>query len=349
MSMKRIMAAAMAGLMCASILAGCGGSKTSAGTAANGGSAASVKETKGELTYILATRSEFQTSLSDAMIAAGTELGYDITIQNGDSDVAKQLQYVETCRNAGQKAVMIQMVDADTAQTLVDAAGDMNVVFVNCPPSDMSVCAADNVAYVGSDEDEAGKMQGEFLANYFKAKGQTDVKYIMLQGQLGYVATLKRTAGAIKAMNDNGLNATEATAPLVCDFDRPTAQENVAPLMSSGLDFDCIIANNDAMALGAIEAAKAANKPLDFPVCGIDCTADGGQAIVNGTMAMTVFQNPVGQGKGALVAALNLIEGNAINTGMEEFSLDDSGEDWSEHVMWIPFEPVTADNVADYM
>lgn len=345
MKLKKAMALMLAGILSAGMLAGCGGANDSA----ESGSAASDTKDMQELTYILATRSEFQTSLSDAMIAAGEELGYDITIQNGDSDVAKQLQYIETCANAGQKAVMVQMVDADTAQTLIDAAGDMKIVFVNCPPNDMSVLAAENAAYVGSDENTAGYMQGEYLAEYFKAKGQTDVKYIMLQGQLGYVATLKRTSGAIDAMKDNGINAVEATAPLVCDFDRPTAQENVAPLLSSGLEYDCIIANNDAMALGAAEAAMAAGIDIDFPICGVDCTVDGAQAVVDGTMAMTVFQNPVGQGRGALVAAINLINGDPINTGMEEYDLDATGEDWSDSVMWIPFEKVTADNVKDYM
>ena len=343
MKFKRTMAMVLAGMMSVGMLAGCGGS----GSGENGSAASSSNSDK-HLTYILATRSEFQTSLSDAMMAAAEELGYSVTVQNGDSDVAKQLQYVETCRNAGEKAVLVQPVDAETCDTLVEAAGDMKIVFVNCPPNDMEVCAADNVAYVGSDEETAGRMQGEYLANYFKEQGKTSIKYIMLQGQLGYVATLKRTDGAIAAMEEAGLTVEPTTAHMVCDFDRPTAQENVAPVLSSGAEWDCIIANNDAMALGAVEACKAASIDIDFPICGIDCTADGAQAIVDGDLAMAVFQNPVGQGKGALMAAINMINGDPINKGVEEYELDSTGADWSDHVMWIPFESVTKDNVADY-
>ena len=342
MRKKKAMALVLAGVLCTSALAGCGSSSDNSDSAASTGS-------KKQLTYILATRSEFQTSLSNAMIAEAEKHGYQITVQNGDNDAAKQLQYVETCHNAGDKAVMVQPVDADAAQSLIDAAGDMNIIFVNCPPTNMEVLRADNVAYVGSDENTSGYMQGEYLAEYFKSKGKKSISYIMLQGQLGYVATSKRTEGAIKALEDHGIEAKEASAPLVCDFDRPTAQENIAPILVSGATYDCIIANNDAMALGAVEACKAADIPIDFPIVGIDCTADGAQAIETGDMAMTVFQDPVGQGAGAFIAALNMIDGKPINTGMEQYKLDDSGTDYSDSIMWIPFETVTSDNVADYM
>ncbi|MGM9617358.1 sugar ABC transporter substrate-binding protein [Butyricicoccus sp.] len=343
MKMKRTVAAAMAAVMCAGLLAGCGSGSSDSGSAASNSS--NLKE----VNYILATRSEFQSALSAAMVAAGEEMGYKVVIQNGDSDVAKQIQYIETCRNAGQEAVLCQPVDADSTQSLIDAAGDMAIVFVNCQPTNLDELKADNVAYVGSNEDTAGYFQGEYLAEYFKAKGKTDVSYIMLQGQLGYVATTKRTQSAIKGMTDNGINAKAATADLVADFDRPTAQEMIAPILVSGVEYDCIIANNDAMALGAVEACKAANiDPAEIPICGIDCTADGAQAVANGDMAMTVFQNPVGQGSAAIQAAINIVEGKALNenTGYE---LDDSGEAYSDSIIWVPFEPVTKDNVADYM
>ena len=65
----------------------------------------------------------------------------------------------------------------------------------------------------------------------------------------------------------------------------------IQPLLTSGKEFDCIIANNDAMALGAIEACKDAGVEINFPIVGIDCTADGAKAVQDGDMAMTVFQN----------------------------------------------------------
>ena len=96
------------------------------------------------------------------------------------------------------------------------------------------------------------------------------------------------------------------------------------------------------MALGAIEACTQANRTIDFPIVGIDATADGRQAIKDGTLAMSVFQDPNGQGGGAVAAALNLINGAPLNEGTN-FDVDETG-----FILWVPFEEVTPDNVAEY-
>lgn len=345
MKLKKMMALAMAGVLSAGMLAGCG---SGSGSAGGNGSAASNSGKLKDMTFIIAARDEFMSSIEAAMTAEAEGLGYRIVTQDAINDMAKEIQNVETCAGAGDEACIVLPVDADACQSLIDAAGDMKLVFVNRPPTDLSILAADNVAYVGSDEDTSGYYQGEFLAKYFKDKGKTEVSYLMIQGTLGNVSTTKRSAGVLRAMKDNGVTPTEASAPLVADWDRPTAQEMIQPLISGGTKFDCIISNNDAMALGAIEACKDVGLDIDFPIVGIDCTKDGAAAIQDGTLAMTVFQNPVGQGRGAVLAAINLINGDPVNKGMEEYALDDSGEDYSDSICWVPFEPVTKDNVADY-
>ena len=88
----------------------------------------------------------------------------------------------------------------------------MQIVFVNRVPQDTSVLGG-NAAAVVSDENQSGGYQGQFLADYFNAKGQTDVRYIMLQGTLGLVHTEQRSASVIQAMKDGGLNPIEAAAP----------------------------------------------------------------------------------------------------------------------------------------
>ncbi|HIV68367.1 MAG TPA: sugar ABC transporter substrate-binding protein [Candidatus Butyricicoccus stercorigallinarum] len=342
MKLKKVMALALSAALGAGMLAGCGGSS------GGNGSAASDSNLK-EMTFVIAARDEFMSSIEAAMSAEAEDLGYRIVVQDAINDMAKQIQFIETCANKGDDAAIVLPVDADACQSLVDAAGDMKLVFVNRPPTDLHVLDAENVGYVGSDEDTSGYYQGEYLAEYFQEKGQTEIKYLMVQGTLGQVSTTKRSAGVLKALDDNGITATEASAPLVADYDRPTAQEMIQPLLASGTEFDCIIANNDAMALGCIEACKDVGIEIDFPIVGIDCTVDGAQAVVDGSLAMTVFQNPVGQGRGAIIAAINLINGDPLNTGMEEYALDDSGESYSDSIAWVPFEPVTTENVADYM
>ena len=270
-------------------------------------------------------------------------MGVNLVTQDANNDSSKLIQYIETAKTDGQKAIIINMVDPGTAAQCVEAAGDMYVVFVNRYPSDDSVLN-EKVVYVGSDENTSGKYQGEALAEYFKAEGKTDIKYILLNGTLGQTSTTLRTESVLKALEDNGINAEEASAPLACDYDRAEAQTQISPLLET-TEYDCIIANNDAMALGAVEAMKDHNlDPSSLPIVGIDATADGCAAVKSGEMYMTVFQNANGQGAAAIQAAINLINGDdlAANTGYEV-------DDENASILWVPFEPVNADNVDDYM
>ena len=295
-----------------------------------------------KMTIIMSSRDEFLSTLERAASEAATELGIELSAQDAQNDSAKVLQYIEAAANAGEDAVIINLVDTETAQECVEAAGDMKVVFVNRCPADTSILG-DNVAYVGSNEMQSGGYQGDFLAEYFNEKGQTDVKYILLSGTLGLVHTTQRTASVLQHMKDGGLNPEEAAAPLVADYDRATAMDMIAPLVGT-VEYDCIIANNDAMALGAIEALKDAGMdPSAVPIVGIDATVDGVEAVKDGELAMTVFQDPKGQGMGALKAAANMVEGKAFNDGTD-FEVDSE----NPYIVWVPFEPVYPSNVADY-
>ena len=337
---KRLLAALMTSAMMVSMLAGCGstGGET---TAPEGGETAESGDGY-SMTLIMSLRDEFLSTLEAGAQAAAEEAGVTLATQDAQNDTGKMLQFIESARNAGDDAVLINLVDAATAQQCIEAAGDMKVVFVNRVPEDTSVLTAGSSAAVVSNENQSGGYQGEFLANYFKEKGQTDVRYLMLQGTLGLVHTEQRSASVIQAMKDGGLNPIEAAAPLVAEYDRATAMDMISPLLTT-TEFDCIIANNDAMALGAVEAMTAQGlDPTSIPIVGIDATVDGVQAIKDGTLAMTVFQDANGQGYGAVQAAVNLIEGNAINDGTD-YETDETG-----NIVWVPFEPVTPENVADY-
>lgn len=339
MKKKRLLAALTAAAMSVTMLAGCGGDKPAAG----GSGAASGDDGKLKMTLIMALRDEFLSALEGGCKDAATKAGVELTTQDAQNDTGKMLQYIETARNNGEDAVIINIVDPETAQQCIEAAGDMKVVFVNrSVTEDVYSKFDENACGVWSNEDTSGYYQGEWLANHFKEQGKTDVKYIMMCGTLGQVYTTKRTEGAIKALKDNGINPIPATSDLVGEYDRATAMDQISPLIDT-TDYDCVICNNDAMALGVIEAMKAKGiDPSTKPVVGIDATVDGVEAVKNGEMAMTVFQDPVGQGFGAVMAAANMCNGEAINANTD-FETDETGR-----LVWVPFEPVYPENVADY-
>ncbi len=349
---RKILAGLLAGVMVLGTLTACGGGGEEASSSGGDSGEAAATEEGGEasvegsfdlgtVTLILSNRDEFLSTLEVGVQNAAADMGVEMVTQDAQNDTSKLLQFVETAKNDGQKAIIVNPVDPATCSQIIDAAGDMKVVFINRFPTEENVLN-ENAVYAGSDEMQSGKYQGEWLAEHFKAEGKTDIKYILLNGTIGNVSTTNRTESCLQALKDNGINATEATAPLAADFDRATAQDMISPLLTT-TEYDCIISNNDAMALGAIEALTAQGiDPTTVPIVGVDATVDGRQAIKDGTLSMSVFQDADGQGRGALMAAANLVSGAALNEGTD-YELDEAG-----YTMWVPFEPVTADNVADY-
>lgn len=131
---KKLLAALMASAMMVSMLAGCGGNTTSTTqeggeTAEEGGSSDGYS-----MTLIMSLRDEFLSTLEAGAQSAAEELGVTLATQDANNDTGKTIQFIEAARNAGDDAVLVNMVDAATAQQCIDAAGDMKVIFVNRVP-----------------------------------------------------------------------------------------------------------------------------------------------------------------------------------------------------------------------
>ena len=104
--------------------------------------------------------------------------------------------------------------------------------------------------------------------------------------------------------------------------------------MQSGEQIDVVCANNDEMALGAIQALKNANKLDNVLVGGVDATKDALAAMEAGELEVTVFQDAVGQGGGGIEAAVKLANGETVET--------------EQGVVDIPYQLVTPENMADF-
>ena len=117
------------------------------------------------------------------------------------------------------------------------------------------------------------------------------------------------------------------------NWNRQQGADLMTNWLSAGTEFDAVIANNDEMAIGAIQSLKSAGVAMDQTiVAGIDATQDALAAMQAGELDVTVFQDAAGQGQGALDAALALANGDAV-----------------EQKVYIPFQLVTPANVQDYL
>ncbi len=226
--------------------------------------------------------------------------------------------------------MIVNLVDTSTAETIIAEAGDTPIIFVNRRPDD-SVLVEGKYAYVGSQEYDAGKMQAEFLAKYFE--GRTDpINYVLFMGQLGLENTQQRTESVKTELTNAGFTLNKVFED-TAKWDRATAMDMMQTFLGTGASFDCVICNNDEMALGVIEALKAAGVDLSkTPVVGIDATDMACQSVKNGEMAMTVFQDAAGQGAKCI-----------------EFAVKAANGELTELFGWVPFMPVTIDNVDQYI
>ena len=291
-----------------------------------------------EMAYVLSVRDEFLRTLEDDVVAAAKECGVGMITLYAGSDSQQMISCIQAAATMGKDAVIINLNAAEDAQACIEAAGDMKVVFINRVPADYEILS-ENVAAVASDENTSGAFQGEFLAEYFNEKGQTDVSYLLLRGTGGLVHTELRTESALRAMEEGGLTLTEA-AVVDADYSRSAAKEALLEILPE-LEYDCIISNNDAMAIGAIEAMEELGMdPSEKPIVGIDATNDAIEEMKEGNLAMTVFQSHEGQAYGSVMAAINMLEGNDLTAGTDyEISSD------SPYVIYVPFVQVTEENI----
>lgn len=283
---------------------------------------------------------EFISKLESHISEAAQRENLGLAVHDSKNSPALQLLQVENARNRGEKGIIINLVTPDSAPQILKAAQNMKVVLVNRAPADMSLLNT-NTVYVGSDEAVAGRLQGEWLANYLKERGKNEVRYILLEGQPHALSARQRTEAVLKALEDNGIRAISVTPPIVANYDRHEAMTKILPILRSGVNFDAIISNNDAMALGAIEAFEYLNMdPSKKIILGIDATEPAIRALLEGKLDMTVFQNARAQGDVAVAALINMINGNPPTQGTNYQPTPDN-----PHVIWIPFELVTRQQI----
>ena len=161
-------------------------------------------------------------------------------------------------------------------------------------------------------------------------KGKGNI--VVLMGELSNEAARTRTKDIEDVIATPECSGLKILDKREGKWSRTSAQDIVTNWLSAGTKFDAVVANNDEMALGAINALKAAKKwTPDYMVAGIDATPDALASMKAGDIKVTVFQNAAGQGTGAVDAALKLIKKQPVDRFVN-----------------IPFELVTPANLSKY-
>ncbi len=368
--MKKILAVLMAAAMIAAATTGCGSSTSSSAAASGSGAASGAASTASAKDVYIGSciykfDDTFMTGVRNAMTARANEIGAKLDLVDSQNKQATQSEQVDTYITKGVNALAINPVDLTAAAPLIEKAkaASLPIVFLNRQPSDTDIASYDKAYYVGADAKQSGTMSGEIIADYFKAHKDADkngdgkIQYVMLQGEPGHQDATLRSQAAPAAIEAAGFQ-TEALAKDTAYWDKAKATDLMNTWITSvGLNkIEAILANNDDMALGAIEALKAqgyntGDSSKYIPVVGVDATAPALEAMKDGSMLGTVLNDAKNQAKATVNIAAAAAQGKPINEENVGYKLyDATGKEQSDgHYVWINYVKVTADNYKDYL
>lgn len=230
----------------------------------------------------------------------------------------------------GVDALVIVPADSEAIVPAINAADSAGV-----PVICLGIAASSgNFTYIGSQNYDAGYMQGEYMAETLP--GNANILYCA--GTAGLQHSAERREGFLAALEEKG----RADITVLADQDGDYVKDEAMRICDAWIQtysngagsvgFDAIVCANDQMALGCMESLKGAGIPDgSVLISGVDGTDEAVAAVAAGTMAQTILQDAPGQGAACFDAIQKLAAGETV-----------------EAEIIVPFQSITADNVADY-
>lgn len=274
----------------------------------------------------------------------------ELSMQDSQNDQGKQNGQIDALIAKGAKVLAINLVDPQAASTIVSkaAAAKIPVVFFNKEPNADVLKACEKCWYVGTSSPEAGVMQGKLIADSWKAHPEWDknkdgkIQFVLLKGEPGHPDAEARTKFAIEELNKGGVQ-TEQLELQTGMWDTAKANNLMdAWLAKHGDKIEYVIANNDGMALGAINALQGKGyfkDPKKFmPVVGVDAIPDALAKIKEGVMVGSVLNDAKNQGLATLQLAVNAANGKDPVDGTT-WKLDD------KKAVRVPYVNINKDNL----
>ena len=278
-----------------------------------------------------------------------TNMNVIVSVRSGDNDQREQDEIVDEMIDAGCDVLCVNLVDRTAPANIIKSArqSDIPVIFFNREPVRDDLMQWEKLYYVGCDAKESGDMQGEIAANYIKNHSEVDrngdgkIQYVLLEGEAGHQDAISRTDCSVKTIMECGVEL-EKLSYQFADWNRGQAENRMTQLISQyGSQIELVISNNDEMALGAVEAYNNSNISRDrWPVLfGIDGLDDALQAIKQGNMQGTVYNDKEAQAGEIARLAVDLFKGN----GLDGHNLDEG------RYYVSPYCKVDVDSVDDFL
>ena len=270
----------------------------------------------------------FLTVVRASMKARAQQLDAAIQFEDAQNDIGRQLNQIQNFIAQKVDAIIVNPVDTDATprMTRLAVAARIPLVYVNRLPADKQLPSG--VAFVGSDETQSGTLQMLEVCRLLHGKGEV----VIMMGELTNQSARQRTQDVYDVIARPQCRGIQVVAKQTANWKRTEAADLMTNWLSAGLRPQAVVANDDEMAIGAIQSLKQAKQLSSTVVVGIDATADGLAALKAGELKASVFQNGAAQGADAIDTALKLARGEKV-----------------PRFVWVPFELVTAANLSSYL
>ncbi len=273
---------------------------------------------------MLSLQSEFVVNVKDAMEERAKEKNVELIVNDAQRTADKQVQQIETFISQKVDAIILNPCEVEASSPAVEKAKAAGIPIINV--NSETTAAPDGFA--GSRDEEAGEIAMEQIARLLNGKGNV----VMIEGYMGQAAQIKRSAGAKKVLDK--YPGIKILAQQTAEWDRAKGMSLMENwIQSYGNKINAVFAHNDEMGMGALQALEQATLKDKVVVVSIDAIADALQAVKDGRLDATVYQDAKGQGAGAIDMAIQLIKKEPV----------------AKKEIFIPFQLVTKENADAFL
>lgn len=338
--MKRLLSMGLVSALMLSMVAGCGTASAPTEQSAEGDATASAEGAKkvGVLfyqfndTYLSMVREELK-----KLDEADPEI--EFVFQDAQGDQGKQNDEVDATLSGEVDALLVNLVDTGAAQVVIDKVKETEkpLIFFNREPDNIdSYATYDKAKFVGTQIEQAGIMQGELIKEYWEANKETadrngngKLDYVLLHGGLDNAEAIARSEYSVKTVQEAGIEVNKIGEQIALWDTEKAKQAMDAWVAKDEANIDVVFANNDGMAIGAVNSLKAigyndTDAAKHIAVFGVDATEEAKAAIEAGSMDGTVMQDAPAMAKAMYELAKNAASGKEFIEGTE-YQYDESG------------------------
>ena len=300
-------------------------------------------------TFVSEMINHFNEYASEVSASMDSNVSVNIDVYNAAASQTTQNNQVKTMLEDGCDIICVNLVDRTEPVTIIDMAEkkDVPVIFFNREPVEEDLRRWQHAYYIGLPAGDAGVLQGELVLDAWQSRrneldrnGDGVLQYVMLEGEPGHQDALLRTEYCISTLANAGVSA-EKLASDAANWQRGQASVSMRQwLQEFGENIEVVFANNDDMALGAIDAcAEAGLDKRSMPfIVGVDATPPALEALREGTLKGTVRNDAVGLAESMMELTVSLsVDGEPS----QDLELTD------ERYVWLRYEAVTAESLED--